>query len=842
MIVLSHKKLPDMKTLYTILTALAVGTILPLAAISQNEWPKSFTNANGDMVKVYQLQPEAFSNGVLEANAAISVLKEGKDDPVFGMIWLNANTDTRGQQVDLNSVEVNAIKLPNESNQDILTELQDAISENMSQWNIVIPLNDINTALQLNRQETSLSSKLNNNPPKILYTNKPSILVVIDGAPRLQNNNKWDVQTVINTPFIILKNDNRFFLYGGKHWYTAPAATGPYTITTSIPGKLERIQEEVAQANKDNKVQQEQKDYEISNIIVTTEPAELLQSDGEPNFTPIQGTNLLYVRNSDNDIFMDVTGQQYYVLLSGRWYRSAALDGRWQFIGADNLPSDFAKIPAGSAKDNVLASVAGTPEASDAVMDAQVPQTAKVDRKTANADIEYDGDPRFDNISGTDMDYAVNTSSYVLRWRGSYYAVDKGVWFQSYSSDGPWRICIERPYEVSLIPPRYPVYAMKYVYIYDVTPDYVYVGYTPGYLNTFVYGPTVVYGTGYYYQPWYGRYYYPRPYTWGFNMQYNPWTGWGFGFNFNYGWFNFGIGNYSPWSYYGGWWGPAIYRPSYCWSPYRAGYHGGYGGGGYYGRHNTVVINNNINIYRNNNIYNHRTGVIATRDNRRAVSAYPRQLQSSSAGRYGNVRPVAREVTRNRGDYNNGRPGFGRTARPESYSPRSTQLGSSNEGRRSVEPGTTRQRRTFESLPQNNRAPSDPSDAPSRRVNSDFTPQRRQQPADYNRGQVEKRSEQPPVNYDRRPMERRSVQQPFDNNRVQAERRSVQQSASPSFSENRQSRQQSSMMRDQPAQRNFQPSRQPVQRVERQAAPTRNAGGADRGSRPAGGERRAGRG
>lgn len=787
-----------MKAFYTILSFMVAGIMLPGSAISQNEWPKSFTNANGDLVKVYQLQPEAFSNGTLEANAAISVLKEGKDDPVFGMIWLNASTDTHGQQVDLNTVQVNAIKLPNESDQDALTALQNDIAGSMTNWNLSIPLNDINTALQLSRQETSLSSDLNNNPPEILYASKPSILVVIDGAPRLQNNSKWNVQTVVNTPFIILKDDNRFFLYGGRHWYTAPSATGPYSLTTTISGNLSRIQEEVAQANKDNNVQQEQKDYEISNIIVTTKPAELLQSDGEPNFTPVQGTNLLYVRNSDNDIFMDVSGQQYYVLLSGRWYRSSSLDGNWQFIGADRLPADFAKIPAGSPKDNVLASVAGTPAAREAVMDAQVPQTAKVDRKTATADIEYDGDPQFDNIAGTDMDYAVNTSSYVLRWRGSYYAVDNGVWFESYSPAGPWRIAAERPYAVSLIPPRYPVYAMKYVYIYDVTPDYIYMGYTPGYLNTFVYGPTVVYGTGYYYRPWYGRYYYPRPYTWGFNMHYSPWTGWGFGFNFNFGWFNFGIGNYSPWSYYGGWWGPAIYRPSYCWTPYRGGYHGGYYGG-YYGRRNTVVINNNINIYRNNNIYNRRTGVIGTRDNRRIAAAYPRNASPARSERYGNARPVERRTIRNTGNYDNSRPTVGRTAGPAN-SPRTVAPpAGSNPG----SSGSTRPTRTFDRSSQSNRTFPSQATPPSRRVNNEgAAPEARPQPSGQNRSSV-----QPPVR---------------SSNINRQQPRTIERTA--------------------PVQRSIQPARQPAQRVERSGAPTRSAGGAERASRQAGGERRAGRG
>jgi len=40
--------------------------------------------------------------------------------------------------------------------------------------------------------------------------------------------------------------------------------------------------------------------------------------------------------------------------------------------------------------------------------------------------------------------------------------------------------------------------------------QYVYVGYTPGYMGCYVYGPTIVYGTGFYYRPWYRTIYYPR--------------------------------------------------------------------------------------------------------------------------------------------------------------------------------------------------------------------------------------------------------------------------------------------------------------------------------------------
>src|SRR6201999_2366878 len=137
--------------------------------------------------------------------------------------------------------------------------------------------------------------------------------------------------------------------------------------------------------------------------------------------------------NSSNDIFMDVNAHQYYVLISGRWYTSPSLRDHWKYVAANSLPADFAKIPEGSPKDNVLASVGGTDAAREAVMDAQIPQTAKVDRSTATTDVNYNGDPQFAPLQGTDMQYATNTGSNVIEDHGVYYTVDNGVWFQSSS-------------------------------------------------------------------------------------------------------------------------------------------------------------------------------------------------------------------------------------------------------------------------------------------------------------------------------------------------------------------------------------------------------------------------
>jgi hypothetical protein len=199
------------------------------------------------------------------------------------------------------------------------------------------------------------------------------------------------------------------------------------------------------------------------------------------------------------------------------------------------------------------------------------------------------------------MQYAVNSPQSVIQYKGRYYCVDNGVWFESGSPDGPWQVCTVRPDEVDLIPPGCPVYNVKYVYIYDTDPDWVYMGYTPGYLNNYIYGPTVVYGTGFYYTPWRGHFFYPRPWTWGFNMWYDPWLGWSFGYDYDWDWFNWGFGfglGFGFGGWWGGWWGPMAYCPAYVGR--------GFARGGFYGRNGDFTRNR---FFHNNDIYRDRQGV-----------------------------------------------------------------------------------------------------------------------------------------------------------------------------------------------------------------------------------------
>ena len=86
-------------------------------------------------------------------------------------------------------------------------------------------------------------------------------------------------------------------------------------------------------------------------------------------------------------------------------------------------------------------------------------------------------------------------------------------------------------------------------------PDTVYEGYTPGYFGTEVADDgTVVYGTGYDYDPWIGSVWYGPPITWGcgFDECWTPWWGWGFDCGFGWGW---DFGWFPPFPWWGGYCG-----------------------------------------------------------------------------------------------------------------------------------------------------------------------------------------------------------------------------------------------------------------------------------------------
>ena len=520
---------------------LLISAPLALAQATDVGWPREVKGKDGSVITVYQPQLERWQSNQLSGRAAVSVVKPGEKDPHFGVIELTANTDIdkSADTVMLSNVRIAKASFPGTSQQQsdaYIATLRAALPSRG--WPVSAQ------ALQANLAAVDARSKqktlpLKNDPPQVLFRTVPSYLILVDGEPALRPaKGAPELMRAINSTALILQDPGTatFYLWAFGRWWETKSITGDWGASATPPVSLERVREASAKAYE----QHDAKDGVTPQIVVATRPTELLQSKGEPQLSPIPGTQLLYMANSPNDIFMELGAQAYYVPISGRWFTAKALTGPWTFVPGKGLPADFAKIPPDHPAGDVLASVPGTSQANEAAIANAIPQTARVQRDVQPSQVKYDGEPQWKEIEGTPLSYAVNTGSAVIRVDSrNYYLVENGVWFVAGGPIGVWSVATTVPAVIYSIPPSSPLHYVTYVRIYSSTNTTVLVGYTPGYYGTVMSSDgVVVYGTGYVYPPYIGTVWYPYPPSYGYGFYFSVGFFWGFG------------GGYPP--YYGG--------------------------------------------------------------------------------------------------------------------------------------------------------------------------------------------------------------------------------------------------------------------------------------------------
>lgn len=516
-----------------LLASLLAAPLASLAAGSP-DWPRTLASGSTKYV-VYQPEPAALDGNTLLARSAVSVQQAGASAPVFGAIEttsklapLNGGRDARVVAVSVDRVRFPGVREDSPQARELTTLLE----REWPRWNLVIPVDELRQRLA----SASSPGALSNTPPRFVHSDEPAVLLSIDGEPRLQAIGSSGLERVVNTPFALVHDRparRYYFNAGNDIWFGSnDLQQGSWRIQDRVPAAVAAVF-----ADQPPQPVGAPEWLERARIIVALEPTELIATDGPAQLQPLVGSELLAVENTDRYVFLDVPSQAWYTVASGRWYTAPALDGSWSYVDPAALPASFANIPAGSPMAAVLAHVPGTSAARDAVLDSSIPQTRAVDRETAHFAATYDGPARFEQVSGTSLHFAVNTASQVILADGRYYAVEEGVWYIADSPYGPWSVSETRPNGLDAIPPSSPLYNTRYAYIYDVQPDVIYTGYTPGYAWTFPYAGTVVYGTGYRYRPWIGAsLYYARPWTYGYGYGYwNPWPAYYGGYRPGYG-------------------------------------------------------------------------------------------------------------------------------------------------------------------------------------------------------------------------------------------------------------------------------------------------------------------
>jgi hypothetical protein len=461
-------------------------------------WPRTYAKGE-QQVLLYQPQIDDWQNhSKISFRSALAVTAAGRGGPAYGVLAVTADTfvDHNTRTVLMTALNVD-VRFPNLSEQEA-QPLQALVREVLPHKECLAISLDRVLAYMDPAAATLPAVNLNLDPPPILRSEAPAILVIFAGQPQFKPVQGASLMFAVNTNWDVLLDlqSSQYYLLNGDSWLTAPdVLQGPWIAAPGLPPAFSDLP---IDHNWEDLRQHIPGQVATSapRVFTSTKPEELIVTQGPPEYSPLDGTQLLYVSNPVQPLFMDGADRSYYYLVAGRWFRAASLDGPWSAASA-HLPQDFSRIPADSPMGSVLACVPHTQQAKDAILLASIPNQAAIKRESVSVQVTYDGAPEFAGITGTRLEYAMNSPYDVILAEGQYYCCYQGVWFVAPASSGPWVVCASVPAAIYTIPPSCPLYNDTYVRVYSATPDTVVVGYTAGYSGEYVAATgTLMFGAG----------------------------------------------------------------------------------------------------------------------------------------------------------------------------------------------------------------------------------------------------------------------------------------------------------------------------------------------------------
>ena len=236
-------------------------------------------------------------------------------------------------------------------------------------------------------------------PPVIFFSQTPAVLVNLDGDPIWSPIEKNDLKFAVNTNWDLFEHEptKTFYLRHNESWLKATDLKGAWTAAGQLPASFKALPadesfKEVKAALPGKSLPANQR----PTVYVSTVPAELILLTRRPQLSAGAGAKeLLWVSNTESDVFrLGKTGPVYY-LVTGRWFSAPDFKGPWTFA-TPKLPEDFKRIPDAHERSRVLASVPGTDQAIEAVMLRRFRRPrASIARRSKRRRWRYQGEPQF---------------------------------------------------------------------------------------------------------------------------------------------------------------------------------------------------------------------------------------------------------------------------------------------------------------------------------------------------------------------------------------------------------------------------------------------------------------
>ena len=282
--------------------------------------------------------------------------------PAFGTIKLEADTKVSVTErlvsfQQLKIAEANFQTLQKEQVREIVAEIDKAIPDDER----VIALDRVLANLDKSQIVPRNVDGIKADPPTIFFSTTPALIVNLDGEPIWSPIKDNNLEFAVNTNWDLFQHrpTGTYYLRQNDKWLKATDVKGPWSAAGTLPDSFKKLPDDDNWKDvKANLPGTPIPKSAVPKVFVSVQPAELILLAGQPSYVPVKGTELMWVSNTESDVFrMGTTGAIYY-LVAGRWFSSQGFTGAWTFA-TPTLPADFRKIPPEHERSRVLASVPG---------------------------------------------------------------------------------------------------------------------------------------------------------------------------------------------------------------------------------------------------------------------------------------------------------------------------------------------------------------------------------------------------------------------------------------------------------------------------------------------------
>ena len=140
----------------------------PMAANEEEQWPRQI-DAPEASITVYQPQPQAVDGTTLTGRSAVSVIRAGEEDPVFGTAWFTTRVevDRDARIVEVVDLKVSRVRFP-EATEEGEQWLISILEKELPRAGLSMSLDRLTASLEAIEERRKAAEGLNDDPPKIL--------------------------------------------------------------------------------------------------------------------------------------------------------------------------------------------------------------------------------------------------------------------------------------------------------------------------------------------------------------------------------------------------------------------------------------------------------------------------------------------------------------------------------------------------------------------------------------------------------------------------------------------------------------------------------------------------